>query len=240
MIKVILWDIDGTILDFNIAERTAIRECFSLFQLGECTDIMLARYSAINADYWRRLELGEISKPEVLTGRFRDFFQAEQIPFENAEAFNQNYQMHLGNTICFIDDAYSLIQELQPYVKQYAVTNGALAAQKRKLKNSGLDKLLDGAFISDEIGAEKPSPEFFNHVLHAINHPNKNEILIVGDSLTSDMKGGSLAGIQCCWYNPHNKSNESEISIDYTIQNLKQIKTMIINQGQSFKVAPAI
>ena len=233
MIKIILWDIDGTLLNFNIAERTAMRECFSLFQLGECTDAMLAGYSAINAEYWRRLELGEVSKAQVMTGRFRDFFQAEQIPFDDVESFNQNYQIQLGNTICFMDDAFSLIQELQPYVKQYAVTNGALASQKRKLQKSGLDKLLDGAFISDEIGAEKPSQAFFNHVLHTIDHPNRREILIVGDSLSSDMKGGSLAGIQCCWYNPHNKNNESEISVDYTIQNLNQIKTMITDQGQS-------
>jgi len=123
MIKIILWDIDGTLLDFNIAERTAMRECFSLFQLGECTDAMLAVYSAINAEYWRRLELGEVSKAQVMTGRFRDFFQAEQIPFDDVESFNQNYQIQLGNTICFMDDAFSLIQELQPYVKQYAVTN---------------------------------------------------------------------------------------------------------------------
>lgn len=229
MINVILWDIDGTLLDFTVAERTAMRECFSHFRLGECTDDMLARYSAINAAYWRQLELGEVSKPEVMTGRFRDFFQAEQIPFADIEAFNQNYQIQLGNTICFIDDAYSLIQELQSYVKQYAVTNGALTAQKRKLQKSGLDKLLDGIFISDEIGAEKPSQEFFHHVLRSINHPKKEEILIVGDSITSDMKGGSLAGIQCCWYNPRNEKNESEIRIDYTIHNLNQVKTIIAN-----------
>ena len=72
--KVIFSDIDGTLLNFAEAEKAAIRTCFGMFELGECTDEMLADYSEINRNYWKRLERGEISKKEVLEGRFREFF----------------------------------------------------------------------------------------------------------------------------------------------------------------------
>lgn len=227
MINVILWDIDGTILDFSAAERNALRECFSMFRLGECTDAMIANYSAINATYWKRLERGEIDKHQALTGRFAEFFHREGVCCGEVEAFNQEYQLQLANTICFIDNAYSLIQELQTSVKQYAVTNGTLTAQERKLKKSGLNDLLDGVFISDRIGAEKPSKEFFDYVFRHIGNYKKEEILIVGDSLTSDMKGGNLAGIRCCWYNPQQKENTIGVRVDYMIHDLNQVKELI-------------
>lgn len=227
MIKVILWDIDGTLLDFEAAERNALRQCFSSFQLGECTDAMIAKYSSINATYWKRLELGEISKRQVLLGRFQEFFHTEQIHCHDIEAFNQEYQIQLGNTICFIDHSDSLIQELQPLVRQYAVTNGAILAQERKLKKSGFNQLLDDVFISDHIGTEKPSKKFFDHVFLHIGQYDKNEIMIVGDSLTSDMKGGNHAGIKCCWYNPKNLENTTDVTVDYMIQNLYQVKEII-------------
>lgn len=227
MIKAILWDMDGTLLDFSVAERNALRKCFANFHLGECTDAMISRYSSINDTYWKRLERGEIQKNQLLTQRFKEFFAFENIIFSDAEAFNNEYQIHLGDTICFNDDAYHLIQELKSMVRQYAVTNGAYIAQERKLKKSGLDELFDDSFISDKIGAEKPSKEFFDYVLNQIGNYQKEEIMIVGDSLTSDMQGGNNAGIKCCWYNPQNKENRLGLHIDYTIQHLWQVKEII-------------
>ncbi len=198
MIKVILWDVDGTLLDFSAAEKAALRACFSLFGLGECTDGMVARYAAVNVRYWERLERGEISKARVLTGRFEEFFAAQGIAFDKLDAFNDEYQQRLGDTIVFNDDAYALVKGFKGRVKQYAVTNGTLAAQRRKLARSGLGKLFDGVFISDALGVEKPNIEFFEHVFANIVPCEKSEALIVGDSLTSDMRGGNNAGIRCC------------------------------------------
>lgn len=223
MIKVILWDIDGTLLNFLAAEHVAIRKCFEIFNLGECTDEMIRRYSVINRKYWERLERGEITKPEVLVGRFLEFFRSEGIPTECAERFNEEYQVRLGDTICFCDDGYELVKKLKGKVQQYAVTNGTKVAQDRKLERSGLGQLLDGIFISEEIGVEKPGMGFFEYVWEKIGIYDKSEIMIVGDSLTSDIRGGNNAGIVCCWYNPGKTINEKGVRVDYEIENLQQI-----------------
>ena len=164
MIKVILWDIDGTLLSFKMAERAAIRACFAQFGLGELTDEMLTRYSAINASYWKRLELGELTNQQVLRGRFEEFFSAYGLDTGCVDDFNAAYQVRLGETVVFNDNADTLVRELRGKVKQYAVTNGTLVAQRGKLKNSGLDRLLDDVFISDVIGVEKPGIGFFDAV----------------------------------------------------------------------------
>ena len=98
MIQVILWDIDGTLLDFGLAEKAAIRACFIRFGLGECPDDMLARYSSINQKYWNALERGELTKPQVLSGRFQEFFQSEGIEFSDIEGFNHAYQIPVSYT----------------------------------------------------------------------------------------------------------------------------------------------
>ena len=223
MIKVILWDIDGTLLDFIKAEHAAIKKCFEIFQLGECTDEMIARYSKINKSYWERLERKEITKPEVLIGRFKEFFTSENIITDCAEGFNKEYQIRLGDTICFCDNSYELLTNLKGHVKQYAVTNGTKIAQDKKLVKSGLIDLFDDIFISEEVGHEKPDIRFFEHIWGKIGAYKPNEMMIVGDSLTSDMQGGNNAGIICCWYNPKGISNNLNLKIDYEIDDLNQI-----------------
>ncbi|WP_075680146.1 YjjG family noncanonical pyrimidine nucleotidase [Roseburia sp. 831b] len=231
MIKTILWDVDATLLNFELAEKAAMERCFSMFEMGECTQEMLSRYSKINRSYWQRLERGELTKPEVLVGRFEEFFGKEGIPVEKAAAFNEEYQVRLGDTVFFHDNAYELIKELQGKVKQAIVTNGTVVAQERKLEKSGLNKLITDIFISDQIGAEKPSPKFFEKVWEELGPYKKEEVMIVGDSLTSDMQGGNNAGIRCCWYNPKGLKNESSVHVDYEITNLWQVKDILSNEN---------
>ena len=227
MIKVILWDIDGTLLNFLRAEYESIKKCFAMFHLGECTDEMIRRYSKINRKYWEQLERGEISKQEVLIGRFKEFFASENIDTDCEEAFNKQYQYSLGDTICFNDNGFELVKELKGKVKQYAVTNGTKTAQDRKLDKSGLRELFDGVFISEEIGVEKPGVGFFDVVMRECGLYKHEEILIVGDSLTSDMQGGNNAGIKCCWYNPTGQTCQKDLRIDYEISNLQEIKNIL-------------
>ncbi|MBR5577403.1 MAG: YjjG family noncanonical pyrimidine nucleotidase [Lachnospiraceae bacterium] len=226
-IKVILWDIDGTLLNFKEAEKYAIRKCFSIFQMGECDDSMLQTYSKINQGYWQKLEREEITKKEVLVGRFRDFFKEYHLDENKASEFNEEYQKRLGDTIVFFEDGLELVKEFKGKLLQYAVTNGTKIAQERKLKNSGLDKLLDGIFISEDVGCEKPGIGFFTKVFEEIGNFSQPEILIVGDSLTSDIRGGVNAGIKTCWFNPDKESNTTDLRIDYEISRLKEIREIV-------------
>lgn len=226
-VKVLLWDIDGTVLDFLAAEKAAIKNCFEICGLGECTDEMISRYSKINRKYWERLERGEMTKPEILVGRFEEFFESEGIVTNCAKEFNKEYQIRLGDTICFHDDAYELLKDLKGRIKQYAVTNGTKVAQDRKLKLSGLIDIFDGIFISEELGVEKPGMGFFEKVWEKIGKYSSDEVMIIGDSLTSDMQGGNNAGIICCWYNTKGIVNEKNIKIDYEIDNLQKVKEIL-------------
>ena len=228
MIEIVLWDIDGTLLDFLRAEKAALRATFAEFGLGPCDDARIARYSAINDGYWKRLERGEITKEEALPGRFAEFFRREGLVCRDADGFNRSYQLHLADTICFLDEGDALVRDLRGHVKQYAVTNGTAVAQRRKLERSGLSALLDGAFISDEIGAEKPSARFFDHVLRSIPPVPRDRILIVGDSLTSDMAGGANAGLRCCWYNPKGLPRPEGLAAELEIRDLNELRPLLL------------
>ncbi len=223
MIKTLLWDIDGTLLDFSKSEEYGIRKCFELFDLGECTEEMLARYSVINRKYWEMLERGELTKPQVLYERFKEFFKTENIEFTQIDEFNMEYQYCLGDKVFFCDNGFETVQLLKGKVKQYAVTNGTYIAQKRKLSLSGLDKIFDSIFISDEIGFEKPSTKFFDAVQKEIGEFSHDEVMIIGDSLASDMRGGNNVNILCCWYNSHGAVNKDNLKIDYEIKDISEV-----------------
>ncbi|MBQ6355817.1 MAG: YjjG family noncanonical pyrimidine nucleotidase [Solobacterium sp.] len=231
MIKILLWDIDGTVLNFMEAEKNAIRMGFAEFSLGTCTDEMLRVYSAINEKYWQRLERGEMSKPEILVSRFREFFSLYHLPADAAEEFNRRYQTNLGETICFNDNAGELIDGLKNRVFEYAVTNGTEVAQEKKLRRSGLGRVFDDVFISERLGAEKPSREFFRQVFAAIGNPDPDEVMIIGDSLTSDMPGGLNAGIRTCWYNPAHLPQPEGMMLDYVIDDLSAVPGILDREG---------
>ncbi len=236
MIKVILWDIDNTLLDFDEAEVAALNKGFEEFELGEFTDEMLKEYMIINKRRWQMLERGEMEKREVVEGRFVEFFEGRGLPVEKAIPFNSRYQELLGEVVYFRDNAYEIIKDLKGKVLQCAASNGTKVAQVGKLKNSGLGELFDLVFISEDVGYEKPAKEFFNKalgdsvellrekgVLGREETLGMNEAIIVGDSLTSDIKGGNNAGIKTCWYNPKGHVNDKGVQVDYEIKDLNEV-----------------
>ena len=217
MITTILWDVDGTLLNFEAAEKAAIRALFQEFGFGVCTDEMLKRYSQINKIYWERLERKEVTRQEVLEGRFLDFFAEEGLDVSAAPEFNECYQTSLGDTIVFYDDSYEIVKSLRGKVKQYVVSNGTITAQTKKLRVSGLGELMDGIFLSEQLGVEKPDVHFFEQVFAQTGLTAKTQIMIVGDSLSSDILGGNNAGIITCWYNPEHKQSKNSVRIDYEL-----------------------
>lgn len=227
MIQVILWDVDGTLLDFYAAEQAAVRTLFRRFGLGECTGAMLQAYSAVNRAYWDRLERGEITKQQVLIGRFEEFFASLGLDPGIAPAFNEAYQLSLGDTIVYRDDSLHLVESLRGCVRQYVVSNGTVAAQTKKLRVSGLGPLMDGIFLSEQLGAEKPHAEFFRQVFEQIGPVERTKVLIVGDSLGSDIRGGNNAGISTCWYNPLHETAPENLRIDYEISDLRQVPALL-------------
>ena len=223
MFKVVLWDIDGTLLDFEKAEEAGIRGCFAKYNLGECTGEMLEKYKVINRGYWQAMERGEIEKPVLLVKRFEDFLNAYGLDSSVAAGMNSLYQVLLGETVVFTPHAWETIQTLKGKVLQCAVTNGTKVAQDGKLKNSKLDKEFDHIFISEVVGIEKPNVGFFDAVFAEIGEHAKDEVLIVGDSLTSDIQGGVNAGIKTCWYNPKGVENTSALKPDYEIKDVEEV-----------------
>ncbi|MDE6641940.1 MAG: YjjG family noncanonical pyrimidine nucleotidase [Acetatifactor sp.] len=215
----ILWDVDGTLLDFLYSQKYAITKCFR--SIGrEITEEQIQRYSKINDGYWKRLELGEVTKEQLFTGRFVELFHEYRIENIDVEAFAQEYQEALGSVFSYLDDSLEVCRTLQGRVRQYVVTNGATATQRGRLELSGLAAVMDDLFISEEVGVPKPYRAFFDYVMAHIEEKDKSRILIVGDSISSDIKGGIQAGIATCWYRPEGTAKDSVYRPDYEISDL--------------------
>ncbi len=218
----ILWDVDGTLLDFAYSQAYGMGKCFRSRGLT-LTEEMLERYEQINKSFWEKLERGEITREQLFTARFEQLFEEYGITGVDAGEFWREYQKALGSVYRFKDDALTLCTALRGYVRQYVVTNGDADVQRNKIKLSGLLEIMDGVFISGEIGANKPEEAFFEAVFSQIAEQDKERILIVGDSLSSDILGGVRAGIRTCWYRSEDEVNSTDLQPDYEISDLHQV-----------------
>lgn len=222
-IKAILYDVDGTLLDFETQEEVALSYCFEKYNLGELSEEKLELYKRINLGYWEMFEKNLITKEKLVVKRFEDYLEALGVKLD-AEEVNDTYFSKLGDTIVFKDNSYELVKSLKGKIKQYVVTNGAIRVQKTKLAKSGFDKLMDDVFISDEVGYQKPRKEFFDAIKNRLGDVANDEILIVGDSLTSDMKLADNCNLISCFYNPKKKDYKVDFKIDYEISDLNEVK----------------
>jgi 2-haloacid dehalogenase len=217
--SVILFDIDDTLLDFPKSEREALCEALMLSGI-ELDDEMISTYQKINYELWKALERKEISRDELMTRRFKDF--ADFYGFNiNADKTAKDYLDALGTKIYFIDGARELLSSLYGKVKMYIVTNGMACVQNSRYKLAGFDKVFNGMFISEEVGANKPDARFFEYVSEHIEDFKKERTLIIGDSQTSDIAGGNAFGIDTCWYSPNNAAAKYEPT--YTVDSLKKV-----------------
>lgn len=219
----ILWDLDQTILDFARSQDYALRYTFRQFGM-ETEDQTVAVYAAINDEHWKRMERGEITKNEVVIGRFITLFKQMGISAVSPEEFNDIYQDALGDVFFFLDEADQIIMQLKEKgFRQYIVTNGVNKTQEKKVRLSGLDRMVDGVFVSELMGYPKPRKEYFDACFERLQGISRKECILVGDSITSDMQGGVNAGIPVCWYNPEGKADYSGLAIDYEIRNLHDL-----------------
>ena len=224
MFKVLLWDFDNTLIDFNLAQKNSLKAAFKRFSLGDCSDYIVDKFAKINAEHWQMLEEGKITKDQVYKFRFETLLK--EIGKEGAVdplEMNEAFEYGICDTISFIDDSYNLLCSLKDKFALYCITNGATEIQKKRLNDSKLKDVFKEVFISDEVGFEKPNKEFFDYSLSRIITCKKDEILVIGDSLTSDIKGANNADLKCCWYNPNFLPQPDGLRIDYEINKLSQI-----------------
>ena len=221
MIDTILFDLDNTILDFNKAERNALKAALEHLDVSP-SPRMLARYSEINLAQWKLLERGELTRPEVKDRRFRFLFHEFGIDRSPFEA-NRLYEQLLGNGADFVEGAEEVLRGLSGRFRLYIVTNGTATVQKRRIENAGISPYFRDIFISQEIGANKPDKLFFDRCFLRIPDFHKDRTVIIGDSLTSDIQGGKNAGIQTVWFNPRREPIDPAILPDYEIHTLQDI-----------------
>ena len=217
--KVILFDIDDTLLDFPKSEREALCEAFMISGV-ELNEEMINTYQEINYKLWKALERKEITKDELMIRRFEDFSKFYGFEVDFVKVAN-DYLDCLGKKVYYIDGACELLNELYGKVKLYIVTNGLARVQNSRYKLTGFDKIFDGMFISEEVGANKPDAAFFEYVAEHIDGFEKEKTLIVGDSITSDIAGGINFGIDTCWFSPKNAS--AKLSPTYIVDSLDKV-----------------
>ncbi|MBQ7300615.1 MAG: YjjG family noncanonical pyrimidine nucleotidase [Clostridia bacterium] len=225
MITTLFWDIDDTLLDFKRGEATAIRQTFA--ELGiPVTEENVRLYSEINDSLWKRLERRELTRDEVLVGRFAMLFDELGVTYD-CRAAQELYFSFLGTQHDYIPGARETLDALYGRYRMYAVSNGSTVIQNRRIADAGLDRYFDGIFLSQAIGAQKPDPAFFDACFAAIPGLTRDAVLLIGDSLTSDMRGGEMAGLCTCWFNPHGKSNSLGVRIDYEIATPEELLPLL-------------
>ena len=224
--KTLLFDADGTLFDFARCEDVAIRETLRAFDIDPSEDVV-ENYSKINESLWKMLERGEIEKRVLFYRRFE--LLCEKYGFErDALEISKKYAATLAEQVFLLDGAEELCNKLLGKADMYIVTNGIDFVQKRRYSKSGFDRYFNGIFISGEIGYEKPAVEFFYHVAKALPRFEKQSALIIGDSLTADIKGGIDFGIDTCWYNPKGKPAPEGMEITHISTDFDDVYKFIV------------
>ena len=225
MIRNVLFDLDDTLFDFHKAEKIALTKTLVHFGIDP-TEETLALYSTINAAHWKRLELGEISREEVKVGRYRELFKTIGVECDPVKA-TAYYESMLAIGHYFMPGAPELLGELYGKYRLYIVSNGTAKVQEGRIGSSGIAKYMEGIFISQLLGANKPDKQFFDICFAEIPDFSLSETVIIGDSLSSDIKGGINAGITTVWFNPKGIENDSDIKPDYTIKELSEVPGLL-------------
>lgn len=223
--RTLLFDLDDTLLDFKAAEHHALLQLLEE-QRVEPTWERIEEYKQINQGLWGLYEQGKLERSILLAKRFEDFFAlfGKEV---NGRRMDEKFRSHLEEGHFLIEGSQELLEELQETHDLYAVTNGVAKTQRRRLEDSGLRPYFKDVFISEDTGYQKPMRGYFDYVFERIPHFSQEKALIIGDSLTSDITGGHLAGIDSCWFNPDKLDNPLSVEPTYEIAHLSELPGLL-------------
>ena len=225
MIEFLLLDLDDTILDFHKAERIAISKTIRDFGV-EPTEEVLSRYHVINKWHWEQLELGTMTREEILVGRFDVLFREFGVTVD-AVMVARTYEKNLGIGHYFLPGAEEAVDTLHKKYRLFLTSNGTASVQKGRMTSANLYRFFEKVFVSQEIGHNKPSKAYFDACFAQIPDFDPAKAMIVGDSLSSDILGGINAGIKTCWVNPSHAATKNGITPDYEIEALHQFPALL-------------
>ncbi len=217
----LLFDADNTLFNFELAERLALEFTFKAFKLAFGEQAQLA-FHEINAAVWHDFEQGKIESAALRVLRFERLFTAMGWNVD-AEAFSALYLRSLADQSTLLPGAEQTVRELSRRFHLALITNGLQDVQRPRLAASSIAPFLEAVIISEEIGAAKPSTEFFDTTFEVIGHPPKDQVLVIGDSLSSDIAGGARYGLDTCWVNPNGLQPELELEITYQVREVQEL-----------------
>jgi len=227
MFEFLFLDLDDTILDFHKAERIAISKTIREFGV-EPTEEVLNRYHVINKWHWEQLELGKLTRAEVLENRFGMLFEELGVAADKT-ACARAYEKNLSIGHYFLPGAEEAVEYLSKRYRLFLASNGTASVQKGRMTSANLYRFFEKVFVSQEIGHNKPSRAYFEGCFAQIPGFDPKKAIIVGDSLSSDIKGGMNAGIATCWVNPTHAPGREDIKPDYEIEALHQFPALLEN-----------
>lgn len=227
--EVVIFDADGVLFDFERAEKFALEGMMKHYKLEYDPEYHLKHYKEINSAVWDEFERELISAEALKSERFRRFFDRIGMNL-NPQEVSLRYMDYLSEAGFLLEGAVEILEGLKEKVRLVLMTNGLSLVQNGRLKQSDLAKYFEEIIISEEIGYAKPNPEIFKIAFEKIKYNNKKKVLMVGDSLKSDVQGGINFGIDTCWFNPMKKENKSGLIPTYEIGKLKEIRDIVLEE----------
>lgn len=222
---VVLLDLDNTILDFNTAERIALGR--ALGELGlPVSDEIAALYNKINIRHWEMLEDGILTREQVLVQRYESLFRELGVEAD-AERAQALYEGYLAEGHWFMPGAEALLEALHGKYRLFICSNGSQSVQDGRIASAGIAPYFENIFISEHMDGNKPELRFFEHCFRMIPGFERDRAIILGDSLSSDIRGGKNAGILTCWFNPQGKVNAGPVMPDYEIGTLDEFEVLL-------------
>ena len=235
MIKVILIDIDNTLLDFDAYVKESMENGFEKFGLGKYEDGMFYVFEKINSEMWQQIEKGEITYDELVQTRWNRIFAALNISIDGCR-FEEYFKDCLFESAIPVEGASEILEYLKGKCILCVASNGPYEQQVNRLGKAEMLVCFSHLFISEKIGASKPSEKFFSYCLNEINVERKrhrespilpSEVLMIGDSLTSDISGAAEIGFITCFFDRKNSEKPDGLSVDYVINKLEDIRKII-------------